>query len=125
LITLTFSPLSAGSQVLVRGAFFRICADSTLRGPESTLVATYAAHMWRLGLRKCREFHCNDSLYLRVTNPAGESERHGPYQFVRVAEGALFVNGTCLGSYSPKWNSEGTSDHWHEITLLSAQDEPA
>jgi hypothetical protein len=123
LITLTFSPVAAGSQVLVRAAFFRICADLTLRGPDSTVVAAYTSHMWRLGVRRCREFHCNDLLYLRVTNPGGDHERLGPYQFVRAAEGALFVNGMCLGTYSRKWNSESTSRSWaeHEITLLSAE----
>jgi hypothetical protein len=120
LITLTFSPLSAGSQILVRGTFFRICADSTLRGPESTLVATYAAHLWRVGLRACRDFHCDDSLLLRVRNPEGDQEELGPYQFLRVAEGALFASGKCLGMYSSRWNVESSIHRWDEITLLAA-----
>jgi hypothetical protein len=123
MITLTFSPLAAGSQVLVRAPFFRICADSALRGPDGTVVATYASHMWRLGVRTCREFHCSDSLYLRVTNPGGDRERLGPYAFVRAAEGALFVNGVCLGTFSSKWHSESASHCWNEITLLSAEAE--
>lgn len=105
---------------MVRAAFFRICADATLRGPDSTLVATYAAHMWRLGVRRCREFHCNDSLYLRVKNSEGDQERLGPYQFVRAAEGSLYASGKCLGTYSPKLNTDTTNHLWHEVTLLSA-----
>jgi hypothetical protein len=125
LITLAFSPLSPGSQVLVRASFFRICADSTLRGPESTLVATYASHVWRLGVRRCREFQCNDMLFLRVRNAGGEQERLGPYQFVRAAEGALFASGKCLGIYSCKWNAENTAHRWDEVTLLPAGGEAA
>ena len=122
MITLTFSPLSAGSQVLVRATFFRICADSTLRGPENTLVATYAAHLWRVGARKCREFHCDEALYLRVTNPDADREQLGPFRFVRAAEGALFASGKCLGVYSPKWHEESPAHWWREITLLPAPD---
>ena len=125
LITLTFATLAPDSQVLVRAPFFRICADSTLRGPDSTIVATYSAHMWRLGLRSCREFHCNAALYLRVTNQAGQRERLGPYEFVRAAEGALFASGQCLGTYSRRWHAQDTAECWQEVTLLSAAAETA
>lgn len=120
MITLTFSPLAEGSQVLVRAAFFRICSDSALRGPEGTLVASYVSHLWQLGGRRCRDFHCNDPVCLRVTTSGGEHQRHGPFQFVRAAEGGLFVSGKCLGVYCPKLGTEGGFDRWDEITLLPA-----
>lgn len=120
MITLTFSPISTGSQVLVRATFFRICADHTLRGPDSTVVATYTGDTWKLGARSCREFHCNNSVYLRITNADGTRERGGPYELVRAAEGALFTNGRCLGTYSPKWNAGGETPCWQEVALLSS-----
>ena len=43
----------------VRGAFFRICADGTLRGPEGSLVASYTSKGWLLGARSCREFEAH------------------------------------------------------------------
>jgi len=123
LITLTFSPLSADSQVLVRAVFFRICADYTLRGPDNTVVATYTAHTWLLGARNCREFHCNNAVYLRVTGADGSRERLGPYEFLRAAEGALFTQGQCLGSYSPKYTGVALRC-WHEVALLSSASAP-
>ncbi|MGH8211550.1 MAG: hypothetical protein ACREU6_18530 [Steroidobacteraceae bacterium] len=124
MITLTFSPLSAGSPLLVRGLFFRICGDSTLRGPDSTVVATYTTHTWQVGARSYREFHSNDSVFLRVKKRDARHERLGPYEFLRAAEGALFVNGQRIGTYSPEWNTESAlHDCWHEITLLSAATE--
>jgi hypothetical protein len=120
MITLTFSPLATGSQVLIRAPFFRICSDSALRGPESTLVASYVSHMWRVGARQFREFHCNDVVYVRVTTPESEHRQHGPYEFLRVAAGGLFVGGRCVGAYSPRSGDEHGVAHWHEITLLPA-----
>jgi hypothetical protein len=121
-ITLTFSRASPHFPVSVRAKFFRICADSTLRGPDSSVIATYSEHRWKLGTRGCHEFHCSDPVYLRVTDPAGKCERLGPYEFVRAAEGALFTNGRCLGAHSPAWNGQVETHCWHEITLLSATD---
>jgi hypothetical protein len=60
-----------------------------------------------------------------VTSSGGAQERVGPYQFVRAAEGALFVNGKCLGIYSPKWNEESDTHRWQEVTLLAAAGETA
>jgi hypothetical protein len=126
LITLTFSPLSSGSPVVIRGLFFRIDRECALRGPDSTVVATYTPHTWRLGARSFREFHCNNSIFLRVRNRADACEKLGPYEFVRAAEGGLFVQGQCIGTYSPQWETEsGPSQSWQEITLLSAASEMA
>jgi hypothetical protein len=126
LITLTFSPLSSGSPVVIRGLFFRIDRECALRGPDSTVVATYTPHTWRLGARSFREFHCNNSIYLRVRNRADACEKLGPYEFVRAAEGGLFVQGQCIGTYSPQWETEsGPNQSWQEITLLSAASELA
>jgi len=117
LITLTFSPLSSGSPIIIRGLFFRIDRDCALRGPDSTMVATYTPHTWRLGARSFREFHCNNR---------AASEKLGPFEFVRAAEGGLFVQGQCIGTYSPQWDTDGAGHQsWQEITLLSAASETA
>jgi hypothetical protein len=65
LITLTFRPLHGESPTLVRGLYFRICADGTLRGPDNAIAASYAGNRWRLGLRAFRSFECATPLYLR------------------------------------------------------------
>jgi hypothetical protein len=124
LITLTFSPLSSGSQVVIRGLFFRIDRECALRGPDSSVVATYTPHTWKLGARSFREFYCNNAVYLRVKSREAVYERLGPYEFVRAAEGGFFVQGQCIGTYSSQWDTESTSPQsWQEITLLSAASE--
>jgi hypothetical protein len=125
LITLTFSRASPHAPVSVRAPFFRICADATLRGPDSSIVATYVAHRWRLGQRSCQEFHCSDPVYLRVTNQDGERERLGPYEFVRAAEGSLFTEGRCIGTHFPAPPGVAEAHCWHEVTLLSVDAEAA
>ena len=125
MITLTFSRASPHFPISVRAVFFRICADSTLRGPDSSVIATYTEHRWKLGKRGCNEFLCTDPVFLRVMDAEGRSEKLGPYEFLRGAEGALFTNGRCLGSHSPTWSGELQGNLWHEITLLSANDDTA
>jgi hypothetical protein len=121
-ITLTFTPLTPASQVLVRAAFFRICSDSSLRGPDGSIVARYS-NVWHLGARSFREFRCSNSVYLRVTNQDGEREGLGPYDFVRAAEGALFTADQRLAAYSGPWGASAHAICWREVALLSAPDD--
>jgi hypothetical protein len=45
---------------------------------------------------------------------------------VRAAEGGLFVQGQCIGTYSPQWDTDNAGHQcWQEITLLSAASENA
>lgn len=120
MITLTFSPLTDGSQITVRAKFFRICADATLRGPENSVVASYASDVWRLGSRTCRKFQCEEPVFLRVTNVEGAQERLGPFLFLRVSEGVLCTDGKYVGRYTPKWNVGAEAPYWREIALLSS-----
>jgi hypothetical protein len=116
-VTLTFSRRAPHNPVSVRAAFFRICADSTLRAPDSSVIATFNERRWILGNKGCSEFTCNGPVFLRITRHDGIKERLGPYEFVRAAEGALFTKGQCLGTHSiPGVGSN--DDGWEEITLL-------
>jgi hypothetical protein len=97
-IRLSF-PCHQGPTVLLRAAFFRICADQTLRGPDGSLVARYTTLGWRLGARDCREFEATGPLLLRVSSGGGPSEQFGPYEAVRAGDGALFRQSRCLGNF--------------------------
>lgn len=113
-LSFTFS----GIPVFVRAAFFKICADGTLRGPDGTLVATYTSLGWWFGTRNYREFEAVGPLFLRANCPDGRTERLGPYENVRAADGSLFTRTTCLGSFcANRLSSPGTAE-WNEITLL-------
>lgn len=120
MVRLTFRPLQGDTSVLARGAYFRICEDSTLRGPDNMVTAVYVDRFWRLGQRRFRGFECEGPIYLRVKKGTGVSEQSGPYEFVRAADGALYTHESCLGSYAPVWKGERPEDRWCEIVLLSA-----
>ncbi len=121
MITLTFRPALSESPVLVRGAYFRICADGTLRGPDNAVAASYADGLWQLGPRRHVAFECAGPIYLRVTSSDGRREQIGPYDFIRAAEGAIFSNEACLGIYAPRGEMASSRELWREITLLSAE----
>ncbi len=120
MITLTFRPIYGESPVLVRGMHFRICADATLRGPDNAIAARYSATLWRLGHHQYRAFECGGPVYLRVTNSHGTRERLGPYDFIKVTEGAIFTHDSCLGIHASRGDLSALAAVWQEIAILSA-----
>jgi hypothetical protein len=118
-ITLTFRPLSGESVILVRGVYFRICADGTLRGPDNAVTASYIDGRWLLGRRQYRMLECREAVYLRVTTSGGQREFIGPYESLKVAGGAIFSNDTYLGAHTCGESYLPETDIWREIALLS------
>jgi hypothetical protein len=118
-ITLSFRPLSGESVILVRGLYFRICADGTLRGPDNAVTASYADGLWRVGRRQHRMLECREAIYLRVTTAGGQRECIGPYECLKVAGGAVFSNDTYLGAHTRGDSYMPETAVWQEIALLS------
>lgn len=119
MITLTFRPLSGESAILVRGIYFRICADGTLRGPDNAVTASYSDGMWQLGRRQHRMLECREPVYLRVTTSDGQRENIGPYECLKVIGGAIFSNDTYLGAHACGESYLPGTGLWREIALLS------
>ena len=118
MITLTFRPLSSGPVVLIRGIYFRICADKTLRGPDNAIAASYIDGLWQLGRKQHRTLECHEAVYLRVTASDGQRECIGPYESLRVAGGAIFSNDTYIGAHTRDELYFPKTDIWSEIALL-------
>lgn len=119
MITLTFRALNGDSVLLVRGAYFRICADGTLRGPDNAVAASYTEGLWQLGRRRHRMLECREAVYLRVTTSDGERECIGPYEYLKVTGGEIFSNDAYLGTHSRGESYLPKTDIWREIALLS------
>lgn len=119
MITLTFRALNGESVMLVRGAYFRICADGTLRGPDNAVAASYINGLWQLGRRGHRTLECREAVYLRVTASDGHRECIGPYEYLKVAGGDIFADTTYLGAHSRGEPYPPGTDIWKEIALLS------
>jgi hypothetical protein len=120
LITLTFHPERSESAVLVRGTYFRIRPDGSLRGPDNGVAATYADGLWQLGPRRCHAFECAGPVYLRVTDKDGRRECIGPYDFVKVVEGAVMTHDSWLGSHTIRAGVSAPADLWQEIAFLTS-----
>lgn len=119
MLTLTFRPLSGDSAILVRGIYFRICADGTLRGPDNAVTATYIDGLWRLGRKQHRTVECREAVYLRLTTATGRRECIGPYEGLKLTGGAVFANETYLGAHARGEGHVPYTDIWSEIALLS------
>lgn len=119
MITLSFRPLSGESAILVRGIYFRICADGTLRGPDNAVTASFVDGLWQLGRKQHRTVECREPVYLRVTTTGGRRECIGPYESLKVAGGAIFSNETYLGAHARGESYGSEADIWKEIALLS------
>lgn len=120
MITLTFRPLHGESSVQVRGLYFRICADATLRGSDNAIAAHYSKRLWQLGPRQYRSFECSGPVFLRVTNHDGSREQAGPYNFIKAADGAIATLDSCLGLYASTGDAAALATLWQEIALLSS-----
>lgn len=105
--------------MLVRGAYFRICADGTLRGPDNAVAASYTDGVWQLGRKPHRTLECREAVYLRVTTPDGQRECMGPYECLKVTRGEIFSNETYLGAHSGGESYVPKVEIWREIALLS------
>lgn len=120
MITLAFRSVVTEVVVLVRGVYFRICADGTLRAPDNTVTAKYAEGIWLLGQRPHRILECREPVYLRVTHGNGSRESVGPYQSLTVTGGAIFSDQTYLGAHATHRDpAAGRSEIWREIAILS------
>ena len=123
MITLTFLPKRADAPVLIRGAYFRIRADGTLRGPDNELAASYAKDgLWELGHRLYSSFECTGPLYLRVTDADGHRENLGPYDFLKVTRGAILTHDNWLGAHAMCGQLASSADLWREIAFLPRQE---
>jgi hypothetical protein len=118
-ITLTFRALSNDSMIFVRGTYFRICADATLRGPDNAVAANYTDGLWHVARKQHRVLECRAAVYLRVTTPDGRRKSIGPYEHLKVTGGEIFSNDTYLGAHTRKESRLPQIDLWSEIALLS------
>jgi hypothetical protein len=108
--------------VLVRGTYFRICSDGTLRGSDNTTSARYLDGLWHLGQRRHTSFECAGPIYLRVTDNRGRRECIGPYAPVRAADGAIYTHDGCLGVHVARaqFGAE-TVEMWQEVSFLTSR----
>ena len=119
MITVTFQPLSSESMIFVRGAYFRICTDRSLRGPDNAVTASYSGGLWQLGRRRYRILEFREAVYLRVTVSDGEQKCIGPYECLKVTGGAIFSNDAYLGAHTGGDSNLPQADIWTEVALLS------
>lgn len=107
------------SRVVIRGAYFRICADGTLRGPDNGIVSRYADGLWQLRRGWHRAFDCNGPVFIRVANSDGRREQAGPYPLIKVTGGAIFVNESCLAVHDSQQAAASMDSVCREIAFLS------
>jgi hypothetical protein len=120
MLMLMFRPVRSESTIMVRGAYFRICSDRTLRGPDNAVTANYVNGLWQLAQKPYRSFECEGEVYLRVTDADGRHTQMGPYPSVRVTRGAVFAGETWLGDHAGFGESDIPPGLWNRVTLLDA-----
>lgn len=124
MITLTFRALSNDSVIFVRGTYFKICVDGTLRGPDNSVTASYTDGLWQVARRQHRVLECRATVYLRVTTSDGRRKSIGPYECLRVTGGEIFSNDIYLGAHTRTDSRVPEVDIWTEIALLPLESGP-
>src|SRR6187455_733866 len=91
MLRLNFRSTRGDAPTRTVAAFFRFCADGTLRGPENFLVARCVGGTWSLSGRTHRELDCEGPVRLRLSMGAHEAPVElGPFAHVRTAAGMLY-----------------------------------
>lgn len=119
MIILAFRAVRSESRTIVRGAYFRVCADRTLRGPDNSVAAVYATGLWQVRGRPHRSFECEGEVYLRATDSDGRYVSAGPYQSVRFSQGVIFSGEVRLGAHASANESGSTPGLLQNVTLLA------
>src|SRR5690606_27853049 len=120
-LRLNFRSTMGDAPTRTAAAFFRFCADGTLRGPENYVVARSVGGTWTLSGRAHRAIECEGPLKLRLS--AGASEPPvvlGPFTHVRSAAGMLYGDERCLNIYLPG-RSPAAGPACHELTILQPE----
>ena len=73
MLRLNFRSTKGDAPTCTVAAFFRFCADGTLRGPENFLVARCVEGTWSLSGRTHRELDCEGPVTLRLSMGAHEA----------------------------------------------------
>jgi hypothetical protein len=120
LITLTFRPVHGETPVLIRGAYFRVGADGTLRGPHNDIVARYRNSQWHLPSGPHRMFDCVGPALLRIVNSNGEATNFGPCQFIKAAEGAIYTDAGRVAIADFRGELASSDDRRQEVVILSS-----
>jgi hypothetical protein len=119
MLRLNFRSITGDAPTLTVAAFFRFCADGTLRGPENYLVARCVEGIWQLSGRMHRELDCEGPVKVRFS-PGGNQTPTllGPFGHLRTAAGMLYGDDACLNILVPGCKPGGFAAS-HELTLLS------
>jgi len=120
MISLVFQPMHGESPAHVRGTYFRICRDGTLRGPDNAIVARYQDGLWQLAHRQHRLFECTGPVYVRVTRKDGRQEHVGPCGPIKASGGAVFAENACLCVHAPGAGICHSLEECQEVALLGA-----
>ena len=119
MITLTFRAFSDDSMTLVRGTYFTICSDGTLRGPDYTVAAIFAGGIWHVARRRHRVLECGTAVFLRIMTSAGRRKNIGPCERLKITGGEVFANDVFLGAHMREKSFAAEIDIWRDIAILS------
>ncbi len=121
ILRLSFHSSVGQAPTRTAAAFFRFCADGTLRGPENYVVARCVGGIWTMSGRSHRELDCEGPVKLRVLSGALDAPvLLGPFTQVRSAAGMLYGDERCLNVFLPGRNP-ATQAGCHELTMLPAE----
>jgi hypothetical protein len=118
MLRLNFRSVTGDAPTLTVAAYFRFCADGTLRGPENYLVARREEGLWRLSGRMHREIECEGPVRVRLNRGSGGDARLlGPFSQLRTVAGVLYGDDACLHVALPGGDPRAC-DEVRELTLL-------
>src|SRR3954471_11337598 len=124
MVRLEMSPPLVGSRLTLGPApWFRVERNELRQGPTESLVGELRNRQWNVRGRHFSIVEATPGSTAQFANPAGGvSPAYGPYEDVRMADGAVYGDGKLLARFDDEtylWRCAQTQKAWPAV-LVSA-----
>ena len=122
MIRLQMSPSLLGPHITLGPApWFRVDRNELRQGPTESLVGELHDHQWNVGGQRFTVVEATPGSTLQFASPSGPvSPSYGPYQDVRMADGAVYGDGKLIARFDGEtylWRCAETHEAWPAVVV--------
>ena len=124
MVRLQMSPPLPGTQLVLGPApWFRVDRNELRQGPTESLVGELQNRRWNVQGRSFTAAAATPGSTVQFANPhGGVSPAYGPYQDVRLADGAVYADGIVIARFEDEtylWRCALTQKAWPAMLVTS------
>ena len=126
MIQLKMTPPLLGSRLTLGPApWFRVDRNELRQGPTESLVGELRNHQWNVKGRHFAIVEATPGSTVQFAGPASAAPPLGPYQDLRLTDGALYADGKLVAKFDDEtylWLCPDTHQAWPAVVVASADE---